>query len=53
MLHEADHGALNDSTAWGTTLHLMSRQGPDHRACFADLRDVACRTHESFATFAR
>lgn len=52
MLHEAHHGALNDSTAWGTALHVVARLGPSHNRCFADLLDVARRTHESYATFA-
>ncbi len=51
-MHEAHHIALNDSTAWGTALHVVGRLGAGHDAAFLALLDMARVTHESFATFA-
>jgi hypothetical protein len=51
-MHEAHHIALNDSTAWGTALHVVSRLGPGHDDGFVGLLDMARVTHESFATYA-
>lgn len=51
-LHEVHHGALNDSTAWGTVLHIYARLPEFTRDTFRDLLDACRTTHESFATFA-
>jgi hypothetical protein len=50
-LHEVHHAALNDVTAWGTVLHVLTRL-PDAAAGFARLLDSCRTTHESLATFA-
>lgn len=51
-LHEAHHAALNDSTAWGTALHLLARMPEPFHDAFALMLDACRRVHESFATFA-
>lgn len=50
--HEAHHQALNDSTAWGAALHVLSALSEPPRACFAPLLDVCRVVHEAYATFA-
>lgn len=50
-VHEAHHGALNDSTAWGTALHLTARLS-DRRDTFLWMLDACRRVHEGFATWA-
>lgn len=52
MLHETHHASLNDSTAWGTALHVTARLGLRHRDSFRHLLDAARHAHESYATFA-
>ena len=39
-LHEIHHAGLNDSTAWGTALHLFARLPEPHCSCFAPLLDA-------------
>lgn len=51
-MHESHHTALNDSTAWGTALHVVSRLGATFDSELVRLLDAARHTHESFATFA-
>lgn len=52
FLHEAHHAGLNDSTAWGTALHILARLPEPARRNYADYLD-ACRVlHESYATYA-
>jgi hypothetical protein len=50
-LHEVHHGMLNDSTAWGTLLHLYARL-PGASRRFRDLLAAARAVHESYATSA-
>jgi hypothetical protein len=50
--HEVHHQALNDSTAWGAALHVLSALGPAQRTCFGPMLDACRRPHEAFATFA-
>lgn len=50
-VHEAHHGALNDSTAWGSALHITARL-PGHRDAFLVLLELCRRVHEAFATYA-
>ena len=50
-LHEVHHAALNDSTAWGSALHVYARL-PDAGTVFAGLLDACRIVHESLATFA-
>ncbi len=51
-VHETHHQVLNDSTAWGAALHVLSALGPRYRACFTPLLDACRLTHEAYATFA-
>jgi hypothetical protein len=51
-VHEAHHQALNDSTAWGAALHVVSALGKPQRACFRPLLDACRVVHEAFATYA-
>lgn len=51
-LHEAHHAALNDSTAWGSALHLLARLPAPYRCAFTWVLDACRLTQESFATFA-
>lgn len=50
-LHEVHHAALNDSSAWGSALHVYARL-PGADAAFARLLDACRIVHESLATFA-
>ena len=50
-VHEAHHGALNDSTAWGSALHIAARL-PTDRGTYLLLLDLCRRVHEAFATYA-
>ncbi|OXR47110.1 hypothetical protein B7C42_00232 [Nocardia cerradoensis] len=50
-LHEVYHKSLNDSTAWGTAMHLAYEYEPWSQELFGDLRHAAFTTHEVFATF--
>jgi hypothetical protein len=49
--HETHHAALNDSTAWGTALHVYARLPAAFRDTFSKLLDRCRITHESYATF--
>jgi hypothetical protein len=49
--HETHHAALNDSTAWGTALHVYARLPAAFRDTFRKLLDRCRATHESYATF--
>lgn len=49
--HETHHAALNDSTAWGTALHVYARLPAAFRDTFGKLLDRCRTTHESYATF--
>ena len=51
-VHEIHHQGLNDSTAWGAALHVLSALGPRQRACFAPMLDACRLAHEAYATFA-
>jgi hypothetical protein len=51
-LHEVHHGGLNDSTAWGTALHLYARLPEPYRHRFLPLLDACRLPHEAYATFA-
>jgi hypothetical protein len=53
FLHEAHHGSLNDSTSWGTALHVYARL-PDTNPpeIFLSLLNASRTVHESYATFA-
>jgi hypothetical protein len=51
-LHEIHHAGLNDSTAWGTALHLFAALPEPYRACFLPLLDACRLPHEAFATYA-
>jgi hypothetical protein len=51
-LHEAHHAALNDSTAWGSALHLLARLPEPYQCAFTWVLDACRLTQESFATFA-
>jgi hypothetical protein len=51
-LHEVHHAALNDETAWGSTLHVYARLPGDAGHEFGALLDACRTTHESLATFA-
>lgn len=56
-LHEAYHGLLNDSTAFGSLLHvvaLLYRELPDdprHGLLLTRLMNMALETHELYATY--
>ena len=53
FLHEAHHGSLSDSTAWGTALHVYARLPDiDQRKIFLPLLNASRTVHESYATFA-
>jgi hypothetical protein len=49
-MHEVQHCALNDETAWGTALHVYARM-PGADATFTALLDACRLTHETFATY--
>jgi hypothetical protein len=49
-LHEVHHAVLNDSTAWGTLLHVYARL-PWASVRFRDLLATTRVVHESYATF--
>jgi len=50
-VHEIHHGALNDSTEWGSALHIMARV-PGGGEMFGVLLERCRGIHEAFATFA-
>ncbi|MEA2361311.1 MAG: hypothetical protein QOD71_456 [Thermoleophilaceae bacterium] len=51
-LHEIHHQGLNDSTAWGSALHVFAGLPPSHRSPFLPLLDACRSPHEAYATFA-
>jgi hypothetical protein len=50
-LHEIHHVALNDSTEWGSALHITARV-PGSQGTFSVLLERCREIHEAFATFA-
>jgi hypothetical protein len=51
-VHEVHHAALNDSTAWGTVLHLLARLPESYRDGLLSLLDDCRAVHEALATYA-
>jgi len=51
-LHEIHHSGLNDSTAWGSALHIYARLPEPYRSRFLPLLNACRLPHEAFATFA-
>lgn len=51
-VHEVHHAALNDSTAWGTVLHLLVRLPPPHGDGLLPILDACRPVHEALAMYA-
>lgn len=51
-LHEVHHVSLNDTTAWGTLLHLVAAAPEAFNVHMADLVDACLVTHEAYASYA-
>lgn len=51
-VHEAHHLGLNDSTAWGSVLHLVAAAEPEFGAALGVWVEECRVTHEGYATYA-